>query len=153
MKIKVALGLMLSAATLAAFAGPVEEQIKARQSAYAFLGWNTHLIKSQVSDHPETYNKEKVIAAATVMAAIAKAPLLDLYGPGTDQGTGWKPSHLKADYFQKQDEIRQINDTFAQEAAALQAVATQGEIADIKTQFGKVGAACKSCHDQIRVRD
>jgi len=35
----------------------------------------------------------------------------------------------------------------------LQAVAATGDAAAVKTQFGKLGAACKSCHDLIRVRD
>jgi cytochrome c556 len=153
MKMKIAIGLILSAVTVTTIAGPVEDQIKTRQSAYSFLGWNTQRIKSQVSDHPETYNKEQVIFAANVIAAIANSPLLELYGPGTDQGTGWRPSHLKADYFQKQDEIKKLNDNFVREATTLQSVATLGEVAEIKAQFGKVGATCKSCHDQIRVRD
>ena len=153
MKMKIATGLILSAVTVAAFPGPIEDQIKTRQSAYSFLGWNTQRIKAQVSDHPETYNKEQVIFAANVIAAIANSPLLDLYAPGSDQGTGWKPSHLKADYFQKQDEIKKLNDNFVKEATALQSIAALGEIGEIKAQFGKVGATCKSCHDQIRVRD
>ena len=95
MKMKIATGLILSAVTVAAFAGPVEDQIKTRQSAYSFLGWNTQRIKSQVSDHPETYNKEQVIFAANVIAAIANSPLLDLYAPGSDQGTS-KPSSVKS---------------------------------------------------------
>lgn len=153
MKMKLAIGLILSAATAAALAGTIEDQIKTRQSAYSFLGWNTKKIKDQVADHPETYNKDQVIAAANVIAAIANSGLLSLYGAGTDQGTGWRPSHLKAEYFQKQDEIKEIETKFIKEADELQKVAESGEIAAIKDQFGKVGASCKSCHDLIRVRD
>jgi len=154
MKLKLTIGLILSVATTAAaFAGPVEDQIRNRQSAYGFLGWNAAKIKSQAVDHPETFNKAQVNAAADAIAAVANAGVLDLYGPGSDLGTGWKPSRLKADYFQKQAEVKEIEATFIKEANELQSVAESGDVADIKAQFGKVGATCKSCHDLIRVRE
>jgi cytochrome c556 len=153
MRLKLAPGLILAAVTTVAIAGPVEDQIRFRQSAYSFMGWNTAKIKSQAVDHPESYNKDQVIAAAIAIAAVANSSLLDLYGPGTDQGTGWKPTHLKSDYFQKQDEVKELNAKFIKEANELQTVAATGDAAAVKTQFGKLGAACKSCHDLIRVRD
>jgi cytochrome c556 len=150
---KLALGLVLGAATTAALAGPVEEQIRFRQSAYSFLSWNTAKIKAQAADHPETYNKDQVIAAANAIAAVANSGLNELYGPGSDQGTGWKPTRLKSEFFEKQDEVKEIDATFIKEANELQKVAATGDVAAIKTQFGKVGATCKSCHDLIRVRE
>jgi cytochrome c556 len=150
---KLALGLVLGAATTAALAGPVEEQIRFRQSAYSFLSWNTAKIKAQAADHPETYNKDQVIAAANAIAGVANSGLNELYGPGTDQGTGWKPTRLKSEFFEKQDEVKEIDATFIKEANELQKVAATGDVAAIKAQFGKVGATCKSCHDLIRVRE
>jgi len=149
MRMKLALGLVLGAATTAALAGPVEEQIRFRQSAYSFLSWNTAKIKAQAADHPETYNKDQVIAAANAIAGVANSGLNELYGPGTDQ----KPTRLKSEFFEKQDEVKEIDATFIKEANELQKVAATGDVAAIKTQFGKVGATCKSCHDLIRVRE
>ncbi len=153
MKNKLAITLALAAVTSAVMAGPIEEQIRFRQSAYSFLGWNTAKIKAQAVDHPETFNKDQVIAAANAIAAAANSGLLELYGPGTEQGTGWKPTRLKAEYFQKQAEVKELETTFIKEADELQKVAASGDVAAIKTQFGKVGAACKECHDLIRVRE
>ena len=153
MKQKLAIGLMLTAVATAALAGPIEDQIRSRQSAYGFLGWNAAKIKAQVGDHPETYNKDQVIAAANAVAAVANSGVLELYGDGTDQGTGWKPTRLKHDYFEKKAEVKDIEATFIKEANELQTVAIGGDVAAIKTQFGKVGAACKSCHDLVRVRE
>jgi cytochrome c556 len=152
-KTKFLMGLTLSLTVTAAFAGVVEDQIRNRQSAYGFLGWNIGKIKAQAVDHPDTYNKEQVIAAANAVAAVANSGLLELYGAGTDKGTGWKPSRLKSDYFEKQSEIKDIEATFIKEANELQEVAQNGDVAAIKTQFGKVGAACKSCHDVVRVKE
>lgn len=85
MKMKLALGLILTSAATSTIAGPNEDQIRFRQSAYSFLGWNAAKIKAQAGDHPETFNKEQVIAAANAIAAVANAGVLELYGPGTDK--------------------------------------------------------------------
>ncbi|MEY4210495.1 MAG: hypothetical protein RLZ92_875 [Pseudomonadota bacterium] len=150
---KLAAILTLGALSSVALAGPIEEQIRFRQSAYSYLSWNTAKIKAQAADHPETFNKDQVIAAANAIAAVANSGLLDLYGPGTEVGTGWKPTRLKPEFFEKQDEVKEIDATFIKEANELQKVAATGDVAAIKSQFGKVGATCKSCHDLIRVRE
>jgi cytochrome c556 len=153
MKNKLAITLALTAVTTAVLAGPIEDQIRFRQSAYSFLGWNSAKIKAQAVDHPETFNKDQVIAAANAIAAAANSGLLELYGPGTDKGTGWKTTRLKPEYFEKQAEVKELESTFIKEADELQKVAAGGDVAAIKTQFGKVGAACKECHDLIRIRE
>lgn len=154
MKTHLAITLALGAVTATAWAGDVEDQIRFRQSAYSFLSWNTAKIKAQASDHPESFNKDEVIAAANAIAGIAHAGVFEkLYGAGTDKGTGWKPSRLKPEFFEKQDEAKEINDTFVKEANELQKVAAGGDAAAIKTQFGKLAATCKGCHDLIRIRE
>ena len=152
MRKNIAVGLVLSAVTAVAFAGPLEDTIRNRRSSYGFLAWNCGKIKAQAVDHPETFNKEQVIAAADAVAATANSGLLDLYVPGSDQGTGWKPSRLKPEYFQKQDEIKEIEATFIKVGDELQTVAATGDIAGSRANSG-IGAACKSCHDLIRVKE
>ncbi len=76
-----------------------------------------------------------------------------LYEPGTDKGVGWKPSHLKPEFFGKQEEAKEIAIAFNQEANKLAEEAATGNIETIKDQFGKVGKTCKSCHDNFRIRD
>lgn len=153
MKSKLTLALVLAATTAAAVAGPLEDQIRFRQSAYSFLGWNAGKIKSQVVDHPETFNKDQIIAAANAVAAVANSGLGSLYGPGSDQGTGWKPTRLKPEFFQKQDEAAKVATAFNKEANELAKVAAGGDINAIKAQFGKVSESCKSCHDSFRQRE
>jgi cytochrome c556 len=155
MKIKYFLAVSLTVVTTTTLlaASPAEEQIKARQSAYEFMGWNAKKIKAQVVDHPETYNKEDVQAAANALAATANAGLGALYGEGTDKGTGWQPSHLKPEYFKEQDKAKEIGLTLSKEATKLAEVADTGDIDAIKAQFGEVGKTCKSCHDSFRIRD
>lgn len=151
---KVALAVLFAAISTSALAGKDEDQqIKFRQSAYSFAAWNLGKIKSQVADHPETYNKEQVIAAANAVAAVANSGLGALYGPGTDQGTGWKKTRLKPEFFQKPDEVKEVALAFNKEANELARVAATGSVADIKAQFGKLGETCKNCHDKFRAKE
>ncbi|MEI6066410.1 MAG: cytochrome c [Methylococcaceae bacterium] len=153
MKKKLTLAILLSATATAAIAGPVEEQIRFRQSAYSFAAWNVQKIKNQVVDHPETYNKDTVAAAANAIAAVANSGLGALYGEGTDQGIGWKQTRLKPEFFQKKAEVTVAANTFNEAANELAKVAATGDVNLIKTQFGKVGESCKGCHDLIRIKE
>lgn len=150
---KITLSILLAATTTAALAGPIEEQIRFRQSAYSFTAWNLQKIKAQVIDHPETYNKDNVAAAANAIAAVANSGLGALYGEGTDQGIGWKQTRLKPEFFQKKEEVTKVANTFNEAANELVKVAATGDVNLIKTQFGKVGESCKSCHDLIRIKE
>ncbi|MEI6542361.1 MAG: cytochrome c [Methylococcales bacterium] len=150
---KIPLTILLAATATAALAGPIEEQIRFRQSAYSFAAWNIQKIKAQVVDHPETYNKDTVSAAANAIAAVANSGLGALYGEGTDQGIGWKQTRLKPEFFQKKDEVTKVANTFNEAANELAKVAATGDVNLIKAQFGKVGESCKSCHDLIRIKE
>ncbi len=153
MKKKLTLAILLAATGTAALAGPVEEQIRFRQSAYSFAAWNVQKIKSQVVDHPETFNKDSVAASANAIAAVANSGLGALYGEGTDQGIGWKQTRLKPEFFQKKAEVTVAANTFNEAANELAKVAATGDVNLIKTQFGKVGESCKGCHDLIRIKE
>jgi cytochrome c556 len=150
----VIIAVIIAAVSSAAFAGQAEDaQVKFRQSAYSFAAWNCSKIKNQVVEHPETYNKDQIIAAANAIAAVANSGLGALYGPGTDQATGWKKSRLKPEFFSKQDDVKKVAIAFNKEANELQKVAASGDVAAIKVQFGKLGETCKSCHDDFRVKE
>lgn len=153
MKSKLALAIILSAATFAATAGPIEDQIKYRQSAYSFIGWNVGKIKAQVIDKPDTFSKEEVIAAANAIAAAANSGLGGLYGPGTDQGEGWKKTRLKPEFFEKPTEVKKVATDFNREANEFAKVAESGDIIQIKAKFGKLSQSCKACHDSFRTKD
>lgn len=153
-KSKLALAVFIAMASTAVSAGQAEDQqVKFRQSAYSFAAWNLSKIKSQVVEHPETFNKEQVAAAANAVAAVANSGLGSLYGAGTDQATGWKKSRLKPEFFDKQEEAKKAALAFVRESNELSKVAAAGDAAAIKAQFGKVGETCKSCHDSFRIKD
>lgn len=153
MKLKLTFSAVLALTAFAANAGPIEDQIKFRQSAYSFIGWNVGKIKAQIVDKPETFNKEEVIAAANAIAAAANSGLGALYGPGTDQGEGWRKTRLKPEFFDKPDEVKKVATDFNREANEFAKVAETGDPVQIKAKFGKLNQSCKACHDSFRARD
>lgn len=143
----VALGLS-SAATAQVFGKP-EDQIRWRQSAYHTMAWSMGRIKANVEG---TYNKEQVVEAANVVQAIANSKMGALFQPNTNTGKGWKETRVKPEFFkpESKDELGKIAGAYVKEANEMAKVAAAGDLAAIKTQFGKLGEACKACHDKFR---
>ncbi len=152
MKIQAFVCALLMFQGLTASAGPIEDQIKFRQSAYGFIGWNTNKIKAQL-DNPDTFSKEEVIAAANAIAAAANSGLGALYGPGTDKGEGWRKSRLKPEFFEKPEKAKKVALQFNLEANEFAKVAGTGDVGQIKAKFGKLTQSCKSCHDSFREKE
>lgn len=150
---KLLLAVTLATIVSVSSAGPIEDQIRFRQSAYSFISWNSGKIKKQVVEQPGSYNKEQVIAAANAIAAVANSGLGALYGAGTDKGTGWRPTQLKPEFFQQPEEAKRLAVAFNTAANDLARVAQSGDVEAIKTQFGKLNETCRSCHNNFRQRD
>lgn len=142
-------GLTLTAiagTALAQVIGKTEDQIRWRQSAYHTMAWSMGRIKANVEG---TYNKDQVVEAANVIQAIANSKMGYLYQPGSDKGKGWKETRLKSEFFGSKD-LGQIAQNFGQQANEMAKVAAGGDAAAVKAQFGKLGEACKACHDKFR---
>lgn len=136
----------IAGATFAQVVGKTEDQIRWRQSAYHTMAWSMGRIKANVEG---TYNKEQVAEAANVIQAIANSKMGALYQPGSDKGKGWKETRLKSEFFGSK-ELGQIAQNFGQQANEMAKVAAGGDAAAVKAQFGKLGEACKACHDKFR---
>ncbi|MFZ2267803.1 MAG: cytochrome c [Azonexus sp.] len=129
-----------------------ESAIKYRQSGYSFMGWNMGKLKGML-DNPESFNKDQAVAAANAIQAIANSGMGALYVPGSDKGTGWAPTRVKAELFTDKEGVGKVAVAFNKEANELAKVAATGDAAALKVQFGKVGEACKGCHEKFRVEE
>ncbi|MDI6750860.1 MAG: c-type cytochrome [Pseudomonadota bacterium] len=136
----------IAASATAQVVGKMEDQIRWRQSAYHTMAWSMARIKANVEG---TFNKEQVIEAANVIQAIANSKMGALYQPGSDKGKGWKETRLKSEFFGS-PELGKIAQNFGQQANEMAKVASTGDAAAVKAQFGKLGEACKACHDKFR---
>ncbi|RLJ67546.1 c-type cytochrome [Sulfurisoma sediminicola] len=151
-KIAQLLAAGLSLAVLAGTAsaqvvGKTEDQIRWRQSAYTTMGWSMARIKANVEG---TYNKDQVIEASNVIQAIANSKLGALFQPGSDKGKGWEDTRLKSEFFTDKETLGKVAGTFGKEANEMAKVAATGDAAAVKAQFGKLGEACKGCHDNFK---
>ena len=147
--------LLLAAAIALAGAGTAfaqqapkpETLIKWRQSAFQVVAWNSGRIKANLDGE---YNKDQVIKSADVIAAIAGSGLGSLFPAGTETGKGWHDTTVKADLFANPAKVAQRSADFAKEANELLRIASSGDAAAVKDQFGKLQKTCKSCHDDFR---
>ena len=151
MKSKIILALLATAVAGSALAQvKPEDAIKFRQSGYTFMAWNMGKLKGMLVDNPASYNKEQAIAAANLIAATANSGMGALYVPGSDKGKGWKETRVKPELFTDREGVGKVAVAFNKEANELAKVAATGDAAALKAQFGKVGEACKACHDKFR---
>ena len=125
-----------------------EALIKWRQSSFQVVAWNAGRIKSSLDG---TYNKEQVLKAATVIAALANAGLGGLFAPGTETGKGWHDTTAKPELFANTTRFAELGGEFGKESSELvRVVASGADAAAVKEQFGKLQKTCKSCHDDFR---
>ena len=149
--------LALLAATFALSAQAHEEEksanlIKYRQAGYTFMAWNMGKIKAQL-EHPESFDKAQVAAAANAIAGVANSGMGALFPAGTEKGKGFKPTEVKPEFFKQPEEAKKVAMTFNGAANDLAKIAAAGDMAAIQTAFGKLGQSCKGCHDKFHVKE
>ncbi len=150
MKHKVLLALLsLSLSGIASAQIKPEDAIKFRQSAYATMSWSMARIKMNVEG---AYNKDDVVKAANVIQAIANSGMGALYLPGTDKGKGWEDTRVRPELFTNREGVGKAAMAFNKEANEMARIAAGGDVAAVKEQFGKLGATCKGCHTDFKIK-
>ena len=124
-----------------------EDAIKYRKGGMNYQAWNMGKIKASLDG---SFNKDQVAASANAIAAIANSGIGELFVPGTDREAFGDKTRLKGEYFQQPDKAREVNVNYVREVNELAKVAATGDVAAIKTQFGKTGGTCKGCHDAFQ---
>jgi len=154
---KKTLSLVLAGALLASagaasaqVVGKMEDQIRWRQAAYHTMAWSMARIKTNVEGQ---YNKDQVVEAANVIAALANSKMGALYQPGSDKGKGFKETRLKPEFFTDKDGVGKVAMAFNQAANEMAKVAASGDAKASGAQFAKLGESCKGCHDKFRQED
>jgi cytochrome c556 len=128
----------------------VEDAIKIRQAGYRFMGWNMGKINGNLKGE---FKADEVKAAANVLQAIANSGMGALYPAGSDKGVGFHETAVKPEFFKNMPKVGELAKNFNKEANELAKVAATGDKAAVQAQFGKLGEACKACHDDFRKED
>lgn len=140
--------VVLSGAALAQM--KPEDAIASRQAGYKFMAWNMGNIKRNIEGE---YNKDQVVAAANVIAAIANSGMGKLYLPGTDKGTGYHETKVKPELFTDKEGVGTVAKAFNGAANEMAKVAAMGDAAAVKTAYGELGKTCKGCHEKFKVEE
>lgn len=123
--------------------------IKERQDFYKDIGKSMKGIGEELkSSSPNVADIQKYSAA--IDAAAPKAPSFFPAGTGPEAGV---KTGAKAEIWQKPDEFKKDAADFAAAAHTLNVAAQSGDVAAVKDAAGKLGEACKACHQTFREKD
>ncbi len=125
------------------------DSIKARQTHYKEIGKSTKGVFDELKK-----------SDPSVPAIQGYARTIAAYGPqiaawfpkGTGSEAGVKTAARAEIWAKPQDFARRV-DAFKVETATFNAVAQKGDLNAIKAEAPKLGATCKGCHEDFRVRD
>ncbi len=139
---------LIASGAMAQQAPKPEAQIKWRQSAFQLIAWNSGRIKATIDGQ---YDKEQALKAAKVISALANGGLASLFPSNTDKGVGWHETAVNPQFVGDAYRFGQLAKNLGTESAELVKVIETGELAAVKTQYGKLTRTCKTCHDDYRV--
>ena len=133
----------------AAIALDAPAAIKERQEVYKEIGKSMKGIGEELKSSSPNVEAIKKFAA-TVDTDSQKIPTLFPAGTGPESGV---KTGAKAEIWQKPDEFKKDAADFATAAHALNAAAQSGDVAAVKDAAGKIGEACKACHQTFREKE
>lgn len=149
--LRAAIGTPTVAAAAGGATAKPDDLIRIRQGSYRVIGWHCGRVKSNLDG---AFNKDEVLASATVIQSIADAGFGPFFAAGTDKGVGFHESQAKAEAVDPANAVKlaEIAAGFRKEAGELVKVAAHGDKETVKAQFANLTKACKSCHDEFRVK-
>ena len=125
----------------------VPQAVKARQGQFNIMALNLGILGGMAKGAVE-YDAAAAQAAADTLVAIAGSNQMPLWAPGTDNMSIDGTRALPAAW----DNIEDVTAkwmAFGAAAAEMQAVASNGQ-GELGPMLGKIGGACKACHEVYR---
>ena len=139
----VAVPLLAPATAAAQFAKP-EDAVKYRQSVLTVMSNHFGRIAPVVRGQ-QPYNPDQMKADVAIVEMMSKLPW-SAFGQGTEGG-GARPA-----VWSDNAKFKQAQERLHGDIAKLVAAAQSGDLAQLRTAYGAVGASCKACHDNFRNR-
>ena len=122
-----------------------ENFVKQRQSALALIGWYFGPLGA-VAKGEKPFNKDDAVRATSYLVPLSKMPW-EGFVAGTENVGNTK---AKPEIWSKAADFKKAADNMQTEMAKLAQLASAGDEAGFKKQFGAVGGTCKACHDDFR---
>lgn len=133
----------IATSTLAQF--KPEEQIRYRQSVMNVMGRSFGILGAMAKGEMP-YDKDKAVGNAAIVEMMSRLPM-PAFGPGTEKGA---PTKADMKVWSESEKFKTAYDKMVDEVKKLPAAA--GDAATLKAQVGEVGKACKTCHDDFRLK-
>ncbi|MBS0123007.1 c-type cytochrome [Thetidibacter halocola] len=147
MKITLTTLALTTAMATSAVAQELPAEVKARQGQFRIMAINLGILGSMAKGETE-YSAEAAQAAADSLVGVSMVNQAPLWPAGTDamsiDGTRALPA-----IWENLPDVLDKWSAFGTAAAELQTVAATGQEA-LGPMLGKLGGACKACHDTYR---
>ncbi|MBX2854364.1 MAG: cytochrome c [Rhodobacteraceae bacterium] len=154
MKIKLFVTTLAVAAVLAggaAMADRAEDAVKARRGYFQMLSFNLGGLAAMAKGEVD-YNAVAAAKFTANLDALSDVDLGPLFLPGTDnQAMAGKTRSLPAIWSNPTGLVGRSEDF--NEAIDLLSIAAAQGLNPLRSEIGKVGGACKACHDDFRAKD
>ena len=143
-------GLALAGAAVAASPQMnAVDSIRARQTHYKEIGSSFKAIRDELSK--PAVDKAKVQAASAKLVAFA--PQISGWFPkGSGSEAGLK-TEAKAEIWSDPKGFAEQSENFVARTKRFNAIAMNGDVAEMKQAIPQLGGACKSCHDRFKISD
>ncbi|BAO42983.1 c-type cytochrome [Thiolapillus brandeum] len=126
--------------------GDFEQAIEYRTGVMNVMLWNLKHMGAVIKGKAK-YDRAGFTRQARDLNATAHLDILAGFPEDSDEG---EDTDAKGEIWLDWDNFTAKLDSLRKETGALANTAAGGDFAAIKTQFGKVGKACKSCHKAFR---
>jgi len=148
---KLLLSMLVIAVPAVALAQSPKETAEARIGFYRLLGFEMHSLAAMAKGE-EPYDAEAAAAHAKDLETLTRYSVGDLFAPGTSNADIPGETRALPAIWENMGEVQEKGKAFVEAVAELNAVAGNGLDA-LRPAVGKLGGACKSCHDDFRAKD
>lgn len=125
-----------------------EDEIRHRQSVMNVLGRAFGPMVS-MAQNKIPYNKDVVVRNTQIIETLSGLPW-NSFGPGTEKGA---PTKADLKVWSDQAKFKVSSEKMQQDVTRLSQIVKTGDEMAIKTAVGDLGKACKSCHDDFRLKE
>ncbi|HEY0844981.1 MAG TPA: cytochrome c [Noviherbaspirillum sp.] len=125
-----------------------EDEIRYRQSVMNVIGRAFGPMVG-MAQNKIPYNKDVVAKNTQIIETLSGLPW-NAFGPGTEKGA---PTKADMKVWSDSTKFKGAADKMQQEVSKLSQTVKAGDEKAILAQVGEVGKACKSCHDDFRLKE
>lgn len=135
----------------AALAQSPSDIAKARRGYFTLVGFEMATLGGMAGGKID-YNAETASQSAGDLMSLASLHLTDYFAPGTSNADLPGETRAKPEIWEDPEALQEKGMAFYEAVVALNEVAGNG-IDALRPAVGKLGGACKACHDDFRAKD